>query len=114
MKTAEISGKPALPCPSWCTRDHGQEIGAATHHRRIRRIGGDLDSGWVGLIQADFGCELSDMDVNGLVAIQVRGPLGPIAACDLEDAGEFADLAATLGNTRVSVLIRELAELARQ
>jgi hypothetical protein len=103
-----VSGKPALPCPSWCAIDHGED----SHHQMSRPIGGSYANGAVALFQSDYGAGLL-AHFNGEVTIHVSGGRDRESALfPVGQAEQLAKVAEALGRSDVAALIRELAALA--
>jgi len=115
-QTVPATGKPALPCPPWCTSGHGEDRGISQHHATERPVG-DFETGWVALLMIDYS-DSSLAGSNGEMHIHVnwrRGEHGTdvkTVTRPLGQAGALAEAAEALGRDDVAALIRELAELA--
>jgi hypothetical protein len=111
-----VSGRPALPCPPWCSTSHeGEFVGRM--HSAIRDFGNQ--AGWVQLIMTDYGDEAPVLSgYNGQVHVQVHWRLDGDDVRSVErplgDAAGFAEMAEALGRPAVAELIRELASLAAE
>ena len=109
-----MSGRPALPCPRWCSDSHEGEFAGSTHSA-IRDFGNQ--AGWVQLIMTDYGDAAPVLSgYNGQVHVQVHWYLDGDDVRSVErplgDAAGFAEMAEAFGRADVAELIRELASLA--